>query len=212
LRGPRVETRGYFLASLTGLTLVAPLISGLNPGLFSVALSGLQEWRHVVVVSGLRIPDSPCSLGAAPVAALRIERVHVVAPGRRLEHVPVHARGWILPASSVPRWRGWPPKAAGGGFEPRNFGQGMQICPTPFGVGPLGLSGIPCSPSTGLPIRSERGHAVAPRANSVPQGRKKIAPAFNPRIRVTHTSGSVRDKRRRDSRRVRIESRRDERE
>jgi len=60
-----------------------------------------------------------------------------------------------------------------------------------------------------LPIRFERGHAVASRANSVPQGRKKIAPAFNPRIRVTHTSGSVRDKRRRDSRRVRIESRRD---
>jgi len=168
LREPRVETRGHFLSSLTGLTLGAPLISGLNPG----AILG------------------------RPFRAART--------GTR-------GRGWLLPVSSVPRWRGWPPKAAGGGFEPRNFGQGMQICSTPFGVGPLGLSGIPCSPSTGLPIRSERGHAVAPRANSVPQGRKKIAPAFNPRIRVTHTSGSVRDKRRRDSRRVRIESRRDER-
>ena len=71
-------------------------------------------------------------------------------------------------------------------------------------------SASPCRGSPPwLPIRFERGHAVASRANSVPQGRKKIAPAFNPRIRVTHTSGSVRDKRRRDSRRVRIESRRD---
>ena len=55
MRGPRVETRGYFLASLTGLTLDAPLIPALNPRLFSVAPSGLQERGHNVVVSGLAI-------------------------------------------------------------------------------------------------------------------------------------------------------------
>ena len=55
LRGPRVETRGYFLSSLTGLTLGAPLIPALNPRLFSVAPSGLQERGHNVVVSGLAI-------------------------------------------------------------------------------------------------------------------------------------------------------------
>jgi len=55
LRGPRVETRGYFLTSLTGLTLGAPLIPALNPRLFSVAPSGLQERGHNVVVSGLAI-------------------------------------------------------------------------------------------------------------------------------------------------------------
>ena len=112
MRGPRVETRGYFLSSLTGLTLrTADLRAELNP-------------RAIL---------------GRPFGAART--------GTR-------GRGWILPASSVPRWRGWPPKAAGGGFEPRNFGQGMQICPTPFGVGPLGLSGIPCSLSTGPPSGS----------------------------------------------------------
>ena len=47
MRGPRVETRGYSLTSLTGLTLGAPLISGPNPGLFSVAPLGLQEQARV---------------------------------------------------------------------------------------------------------------------------------------------------------------------
>ena len=64
LREPRVETRGYFLASLTGLTLGAPLISGLNPGLFSVALAGLQEWGDNVVAFGIAHPLP--LVGAAP--------------------------------------------------------------------------------------------------------------------------------------------------
>ena len=64
LRGPRVETRGYFLSSLTGLTPGAPLISGLNPGLFSVALSGLQEWGDNVVAFGIAHPLP--LVGAAP--------------------------------------------------------------------------------------------------------------------------------------------------
>ena len=55
LRGPRVETRGYFLSSLTGLTLSTPLIPALNPRLFQVALSGLQERGHNIAVSGLPI-------------------------------------------------------------------------------------------------------------------------------------------------------------
>ncbi len=143
------------------------MISALKPGLFPIALSGLQEGTY-------REP-SPAIPGR-PVGAART--------GTR-------GRGCILAPSCVPRWRGWPPKAAGGGFEPRNFGQGMQICSTPFGVGPLGLSGIPCSPSTWLPIRSERGHVVAPRANRVPQGRKRIAPGFNPGIHVAPRSSPV---------------------
>ena len=64
LRGPRVETRGYFLSSLTGLTLGAPLISELNPGLFSVTLSGLQEWGHNVAAFGIAHPLP--HVGAAP--------------------------------------------------------------------------------------------------------------------------------------------------
>ena len=64
LPGPRVETRGYFLASLTGLTLGVPLVSGLNPGLFSVALSGLQEWGDNVVAFGIAHPLP--HVGAAP--------------------------------------------------------------------------------------------------------------------------------------------------
>ncbi|HPA05662.1 MAG TPA: hypothetical protein PLB67_14590, partial [Candidatus Hydrogenedentes bacterium] len=55
LRRPRVETRGYFLSSLTGLTLSTPLIPALNPRLFQVALSGLQERGHNIAVSGLPI-------------------------------------------------------------------------------------------------------------------------------------------------------------
>ena len=47
MRGPRVETRGCFLSSLMRLIPGAPLISGLNPELFSVALSGLQEQARV---------------------------------------------------------------------------------------------------------------------------------------------------------------------
>jgi len=37
--------------------------------------------------------------------------------GRPFRAAQVHTRGpeWILRASCVPRWRGWPPKAAGGG-------------------------------------------------------------------------------------------------
>ena len=42
-----------------------------------------------------------------------------------------------------------------------------------------------------LPIRSERGHVVAPRTNAVPKGRKKIAPGFNPGISVAPTSSPV---------------------
>jgi hypothetical protein len=149
MRGPRVETRGYSLTSLTGLTLGAPLISGPNPGLFSVAPLGLQEQARVAGDGFFPPLLSPAGGGGffpplvAP--ATGVDSSRLFCPPRR---------GWILPASCVPRWRGWPPKAAGGGFEPRNFGQGMQICPTPFGVGPLGLSGIPCSPSTGPPSGS----------------------------------------------------------
>jgi len=64
LRGPRVETRGYFLTSLTGLTLGAPLIPALNPRLFSVAPSGLQEWGHTVAAFGMTHPLP--HVGAAP--------------------------------------------------------------------------------------------------------------------------------------------------
>jgi len=64
LRGPRVETRGYFLTSLTGLTLGAPLIPALNPRLFSVAPSGLQEWGHTVAAFGIAHPLP--HVGAAP--------------------------------------------------------------------------------------------------------------------------------------------------
>ena len=66
LRGPRVETRGYFLTSLTGLTLGAPLIPALNPRLFSVAPSGLQEWGHTVAAFGMTHPLPHVGAGDTP--------------------------------------------------------------------------------------------------------------------------------------------------
>ena len=164
MRSPRVETRGYFLASLTGLTLVAPLISGLNPGLFSVA------------PSGLRIPDPPCNVGAAPRGCPSGSNGDTESRrGRRLEHVPVLVRcgtgapaGHLSLSFSVVRQRGLRGHSASPGLQPANprhayigFRQGQE--------------------KTGF----------APRANRVPQGRKRIAPGFNPGIDVAPRSSPV---------------------
>ena len=113
LRGPRVETRGYFLTSLTGLTLGAPLISELNPGLFSVTLSGLQEWGHNVAAFG--IAHSVPHVGAAPRGCPSGPNGDTLSRRRRrLEHVPVLVRGRFLrrlvsPATGVAAegGRGW---------------------------------------------------------------------------------------------------------
>ena len=79
--GPRVETRGYFLASLTGLTLrTADLRAELNPRAilgrpFGAARTGGQRRRIRDCPSA-----SPCR-GSPPWLPIRFERGHVVAPG-----------------------------------------------------------------------------------------------------------------------------------
>ena len=176
MREPRVETRGYFLASLTGLAGDTPMISALKPGLFPIALSGLQEGTY-------REP-SPAIPGR-PVGAART--------GTR-------GRGCILAPSCVPRWRGWPPKAAGGGFEPRDSGRGMPIRSTPLEVGPLGLirTGTRCRAGAALgtcPRSGPIGYPSHAACELSPEGTKENSSGFQPG----------------DSRRSQIESRRDDR-
>ena len=100
LRGPRVETRGYFLSSLTGLTPGAPLISGLNPGLFSVAPSGLQDRGTLSPHSGLPI-RIPCR-GSPLWLPIRFERGHVVAPQTALGTCPRSCPGFLDSVGSEP--------------------------------------------------------------------------------------------------------------
>ena len=117
---------------------------------------------------------SPCR-GSPPWLPIRFERGHGVAPGRRLEHVPVLVRcgtgapaGHLSLSFSVVRQRGLHGHSASPGHQPANprhayigFRQGQE--------------------KTGF----------APRANRVPQGRKRIAPGFNPGIHVAPRSSPV---------------------
>ena len=48
------------------------------------------------------------------------------------------------PISSTGPWRGWPPKAAGGGFQPRNSGRGMRGLNRPFGAARRGRPRFRC--------------------------------------------------------------------
>jgi hypothetical protein len=146
LPGPRVETRGYFLASLTGLTLGVPLVSGLNPGLFSVAPSGLQEWGHNVAALGIAHPLP--HVGAAP--------------------------------------RGCPP--VGTGTRSR---AACELSPAGTKENSPGLQlANPRRAYIGFRQGQEK-TGFAPRVNRVPQGRKKIAPGFNPGINVAPRSSPV---------------------
>jgi len=209
LRGPRVETRGYFLTSLTGLTLGAPLIPALNPRLFSVAPSGLQEWGHTVAAFGMTHPLPHVGAGDTPSRR-----------GRRLEHAPVRGRGWILPASCVPPGGGGRRRRPGVDLNPAILGRGCRFVQPHSGLGRWGcpesrvhrLRGRPpvrpgtrCRAGAALgtcprscPVRDrrprrtfKRGPVVTPQVNRVPKGRKRIAPGFNPGINAVPRSSPV---------------------
>ena len=108
MRGPRVETRGYSLTSLTGLTLrTADLRAELNPRAILGRPFGAASSEHNVAVSGL-----PIRRGSPLWLPIRFERGHVVAPGTALGTCPRSAPGVSNSVPSVANV--FPQKSAGG--------------------------------------------------------------------------------------------------
>ena len=190
MRGPRVETRGYSLTSLTGLTLGAPLISGPNPGLFSVAPLGLQEQARVAGDGFFPPLLSPAGGGGffpplvSPAGGGGRRRrpgvdLNPAILGKGCRFVQPHSGlgRWGCPESRVHRLRGRPPVRPGTRCR---AGAALGTCPRS------------CPVRDRRPRRTfKRGPVVTPQVNRVPKGRKRIAPGFNPGINAVPRSSPV---------------------
>ena len=175
--GPRVETRGYSLSSLTGLTLGAPLISGLNPGLFSVALSGLQEQARVAGDGFFPPLLSPAGGGGRRRRPGVDLNPAILGKGCRFVQPHSGLGRWGCPESRVHRLRGRPPVRPGTRCR---AGAALGTCPRS------------CPVRDRRPRRTfKRGPVVTPQVNRVPKGRKRIAPGFNPGIHAVPRSSPV---------------------
>ena len=164
--GPRVETRGYFLASLTGLTLGAPLISGPNPGLFSVAPLGLQEQARVAgdgFFPPLLFPAGGGGRRRRPGVDLNPA---ILGKGCRFVQPHSGLGRWGCPESRVHRLRGRPPVRPGTRCRAGDGAWNMS----PF------LSGAGPAPSPNVQTGT-RCHAAG---ESSPEGTEENSPGFQP--------------------------------